>query len=560
MVRSRVVSCAFALALVSSMAVAASTATAKTQLGWTHRAVTPPLLDTITVDEQGVDPVLGTYSLVQGVEYSVQISGTSVFSNGENLDAIYCLGGGGSTGCPARIADSMYFSVNGMQFFYAVDAFQEQGNSPDPNCRASDCPEGLAYQSSHVYTMNFWAPVTGVLKVTDFAAALGYPAGKSPESGTYTVSIYGIPATVELPKDIRSPDSPKGMKDRFPPRVDTMIAVTVTGVSPSMPVTLESVGTGPTVTFNGSPTYEISSDGTYYPMLSANSQTPCGAGPDDRIEALQNNQILAKSRPFAVSSIPYNYTDAFHSLIGGRARGFVVQDGWRSDSERLSDLDCVDLAEVVQVTEGDGKPPRTSSYLSGDSFTTDSHSFPVADIYPNQERIVDQATAFIDKRSGSGDVSMQNSGYEIVRTANATGLEFTTCKVGKAVTVSELKGQTNRTITASSAAGATTPKKGICRTQAVPDAEPAFTSGSDTTCTVGEPCSFQIVMDGRPQPKLTVSGKQPKGLRVVTDDNDTAMIEGTPAKGSQGRYHLILTAKNGVGRSVSQEFTIFVNQ
>ncbi|HEV3311914.1 MAG TPA: hypothetical protein VG815_15495, partial [Chloroflexota bacterium] len=515
-----------------------------------------PLLDTIKVDEQNVHPVLGSYMLKKGVDYTVEISGTSVFSNGENLDAIYCLGGGGSTGCPARGASSVLLTIDGMPYFYPPDAFQQQYNSPDPNCHEAECPGGLAYQSSHVYTMTFWAPQTGVMKVYDYAAALGY-THNSPETGTYTIKILAVPATVTLPKDIRSPDSPTAMKDRIPPRVDTMIQVTVTGVSTNSPVTLEAIG-GLAVTFNGSPIYDIMADGTYYPMLSAKAQTPCNAGRDVRIEALQGGQILAKTAPFAVSAIPYNYTETFHSEIVGHARGIAVQDGWSSDSGRISDLNCAEMAEVVQLIQGEGHT-TTSSFLPADSFTVDTHSTGLNLIYPNMENITDQATVFTDGRSRSQDIPMQNSGYEIIRSADSTGLRFTTCKMGMAVSVTETKAGTHKKLTVSSKAGATTPKRGICRTQDVPEAQPAFVTASHTTCQVGHACDFQIVMDGRPQPKLTIAGQRPAGVHITGADNDTAIISGTPAKGSQGRYHMTFTAKNGVGREAVQRFTLYVD-
>ena len=163
-----------------------------------------------------------------------------------------------------------------------------------------------------------------------YAAAAGYTPN-SPESGTYTIKITGIPAVVTLPKGHLKPDSPSPMKDRIPPRVNTMIQVTVSNVSASSPVTLESVG-APRSRSTVRPPIKLTS-----PLMGRT--IPCCRRPHKRpaasvrihIEALQGGQLLAKTAPFAVSAIPYNYTDAFKSEIGGRARGIVVKDGWRSD-------------------------------------------------------------------------------------------------------------------------------------------------------------------------------------------------------------------------------------
>jgi hypothetical protein len=86
---------------------------------------------------------------------------------------------------------------------------------------------------------------------------------------------------------------------------------------------------------------------------------------------------------------------------------------------------------------------------------------------------------------------------------------------------------------------------------------PAFTSANNTTFMVGSAGSFTITTSGFPAPSLSESGALPSGVTLVNNRDGTAILQGTPAAGSAGTYHLTFTATNVVGK-VMQSFTLTV--
>jgi len=88
---------------------------------------------------------------------------------------------------------------------------------------------------------------------------------------------------------------------------------------------------------------------------------------------------------------------------------------------------------------------------------------------------------------------------------------------------------------------------------------PVFTSGNNTTFTVGTAGSFTATATGTPTPVLTESGALPSGVNFKDNGNGTATLSGTPAAGTGGAYTLTLTASNGVGTPANQSFTLTVS-
>lgn len=95
---------------------------------------------------------------------------------------------------------------------------------------------------------------------------------------------------------------------------------------------------------------------------------------------------------------------------------------------------------------------------------------------------------------------------------------------------------------------------------------PAITSANKATFTVGRLASaltaFTVKTTGFPAPTLTLvvntaGGKLPAGLSF---NKATGVLNGTPAAGTGGVYPITITASNGVGTPVSQNFTLTVNQ
>ena len=129
--------------------------------------------------------------------------------------------------------------------------------------------------------------------------------------------------------------------------------------------------------------------------------------------ATQGATRLAESGAFSVSSIPQNYTDTFVSLVTGVSRGFVVQDGWSSDSGTFGDLDQTEISEQVAYGAGTGcftgGVGSNSGYLPGNSLTSDTHSWSVADLTSAGKLTAKQACMFKDNRTGSTDIAMTRS-------------------------------------------------------------------------------------------------------------------------------------------------------
>jgi len=91
------------------------------------------------------------------------------------------------------------------------------------------------------------------------------------------------------------------------------------------------------------------------------------------------------------------------------------------------------------------------------------------------------------------------------------------------------------------------------------DEAPSITSAAATPFVVGIAKSFTVTTAGFPTPRVNETGALPSGLGFVDNGNGTATLAGTPAAGTAGTYHLTITAANGVGAGVSQNFTLTVN-
>ncbi|MHB1584140.1 MAG: putative Ig domain-containing protein [Acidimicrobiales bacterium] len=90
------------------------------------------------------------------------------------------------------------------------------------------------------------------------------------------------------------------------------------------------------------------------------------------------------------------------------------------------------------------------------------------------------------------------------------------------------------------------------------DSAPSFSSAQSATAVVGSAFTFTVTtIDGYPTPVLAVS-KLPTGLTFSDEHDGTATLSGTPAKGTAGTHQLRLSATNGVGPPVVQDFTLVI--
>ena len=76
---------------------------------------------------------------------------------------------------------------------------------------------------------------------------------------------------------------------------------------------------------------------------------------------------------------------------------------------------------------------------------------------------------------------------------------------------------------------------------------PALPKIPAITATVGAALHRVIRATGYPAPALAETGPLPRGLTFTVNGNGTALIAGTPAAGSRGRYRITITATNPSG-------------
>ena len=88
---------------------------------------------------------------------------------------------------------------------------------------------------------------------------------------------------------------------------------------------------------------------------------------------------------------------------------------------------------------------------------------------------------------------------------------------------------------------------------------PALPTIRTTRVRAGAALHLTIRATGYPAPALAESGPLPDGLSFSDNGNGTAVIAGTPAAGSSGRYPVTITAANTSGTS-TRRFTIIVFQ
>lgn len=85
---------------------------------------------------------------------------------------------------------------------------------------------------------------------------------------------------------------------------------------------------------------------------------------------------------------------------------------------------------------------------------------------------------------------------------------------------------------------------------------PAISSDNGVAFFAGKPGSFTLSANGYPAPSFDVPGALPKGLQFVDHGDGTATISGSPAAGTGGLYHYLVTASNGVGAGAQQMVTL----
>jgi hypothetical protein len=89
---------------------------------------------------------------------------------------------------------------------------------------------------------------------------------------------------------------------------------------------------------------------------------------------------------------------------------------------------------------------------------------------------------------------------------------------------------------------------------------PQITSADATTFTVGEAGAFTVTTTGTAPITLAQGGDAlPSGVTFDDNGDGTGTLDGTPAAGTAGIYHLTFTATNGAGASPPQDFTLTIS-
>jgi len=211
------------------------------------------------------------------------------------------------------------------------------------------------------------------------------------------------------------------MVDRIPPRKKTKVNVVVAGWTKGQPEVELNIknagGANGNATINGKATLMLKKSKVV--KLKGTTQTSPGNGGKLQLEARQGGNLLATSNHFSVSAIPENWGGTLASKIStGSMRGVIVNDKWKSDSGQVGDLSQVWISEEVERKSKTGvyKPRnlRVSGYLGpAVSFSRDTLADQTHFMTGKGKAVDHQTSIFWDKRTGSKDIGLKNSGYVI---------------------------------------------------------------------------------------------------------------------------------------------------
>ena len=86
---------------------------------------------------------------------------------------------------------------------------------------------------------------------------------------------------------------------------------------------------------------------------------------------------------------------------------------------------------------------------------------------------------------------------------------------------------------------------------------PLITSAAGYTVPAGQSFTFTVTSTGSPMPTIRISDSLPSGVRFTSNRDGTATLSGSVRR--RGTYRFTISASNGVGRGVSQSFTLTVS-
>lgn len=306
-------------------------------------------------------------------------------------------------------------------------------------------------------------PLAASMSTNDITIAATV-TGKQVGTAMMTVADVKIPA-------IRNGDTPTGMPDRIPPRVNTAVHVTVQPDLGTSGQTIHLIpknnnSTNGDFTINGTTFQDIT--GTTDVQLQGTTQTAPTAAPGGgnasklNLDAQVRGQDAVLSPGFSIAAVIQNLTETLAGPAPGypNALGIQVNISYQSDSGSLDDLDQCQWSEQVQVDNETGSLTglgggHNSGYNPcNETGYVDTHSSPrmwldnAALLPPAQQpghQQLSQTHTFLDLRTGVLNMPITNSGYYILRDITLNGqtntLQWTTSKMGASTTANGYSSQ-----------------------------------------------------------------------------------------------------------------------
>lgn len=162
--------------------------------------------------------------------------------------------------------------------------------------------------------------------------------------------------SVVLPNNVRRANTPAGMADRIPTRVDTTFNVTVTpdlagsGRNVTLAVNGQSAANGTVTIDGGFTTLDITTTANVN-LRGSTFQTATGGNQGNlRFVVRVRGEDTTQSAGFSVSVIPVNFRQTAVRRPGGGVLEFDY--AWDADSDTLADLNQVWVGEHVQAPSG----------------------------------------------------------------------------------------------------------------------------------------------------------------------------------------------------------------
>jgi large repetitive protein len=264
-------------------------------------------------------------------------------------------------------------------------------------------------------------------------------------------------------------------------------------------------GNAATFTVGSAGSFTVTSTGYPTPSLSESGALPSGVTFTDN----EDGSASLSGTPAAGSAGVYSLT-------------ITASNG---DDSTVSQAFTLTVNQAPAITSGDA---ATFTVGSAGSFTVTSTGYPTPSL--SESGALPSGVSFHDDGTGSASLS----GTPAAGSGGVYSL----------------------TITAANAVGSNATQSFTLTV----DQAPAITSANHTTFTVGSAGSFTVASTGYPTASLSKSGSLPSGVTFTDDGNGTASLSGTPAASSGGVYSLTIMAANGVRSTVSQVFTLTVDQ